>query len=80
MNAPETFCILRILTFYYFSRIPYFKHLNPTLYSLLKEMPYKYLDQCNCQLLVSTGILIYTFKNKISYHISRENFSRTPLK
>ena len=43
MNAPETFCILPILTFYYFSRIPYFKHLNPTLYSLLKEMSYKYL-------------------------------------
>ena len=50
-----------------FSRIPYFKHLNPTLYSLFKEMSYKYLDQCHCQLLVSsTGIFIYTFKNKIS--------------
>ena len=81
MNASETFCILPILTFYHFSRIPYFKHLNPTLYSLLKEMSYKYLDQCHCQLLVSsTGIFIYTFKNKISYHISKENFSRTPLK
>ena len=71
MNAPETFCILPILTFYYFSRIPYFKHLNPTPYSLLKDISYKLLDQCPCQLLVSsTRILIYTFKNKISYHIS----------
>ena len=80
MNIPETFCVLPILTFYYFSHIPYFKHLNSTLYRLLEEMPYKQFDQCHCQLLVSpTEMFIYTFKNKFSYHISKENFSRPAL-
>ena len=66
MNAPETFCVLPILTFYYFSSISDFKHLNPALYSLLKEMSNKYLDQFHCQLLSSsTGIFIYTFKIEI---------------
>ena len=66
MNAPETFCVLPILTFYYFSCISYFKHLNPALYSLLKEMSNKYLDRFHCQLLSSsTGIFIYTFKIEI---------------
>ena len=51
MNAPETFYMLPILTFYYFSCVPNFKRLNPTLYSLLKETRYAYLDQCHCQLL-----------------------------
>ena len=83
MNAQETFCILPILTLTHSNILIHYppKHLNPTLYSLLKETSYKYLDQCHCQLLVSsTWIFIYTLKNKISYHISRENFSRTPLK
>ena len=41
MNAQQTFCILPILTFHYFSRIPYSLHFNPPFYSLLKEMSYK---------------------------------------
>ena len=68
MNAPGTFCILPILAFFYFSHIPYFKHLNPILCSLSKEMFHKYLDQCHCQLLVSsTGIFINALKKTSLY-------------
>ena len=84
-NIKHTWMHQKLFAYYQFSHatifshILYFKHLNPTLYRLLKEMSYKYIDLCHCQLLVSsTGIFIYTFNNKIWCHISKENFLRTP--